>query len=330
MKILILRFSSIGDIVLTTPIVRCIKNQIKGAEVHYSTKKEYHTLISNNPYIDKSHLLNGSLKELIKTLKAEQFDCIIDLHKNLRTLKIKKGLGIKSTAFPKVNWQKWLMVNTHLNYLPNVHIVDRYFEAVKHLEVINDQKGLDFNIPQTSEVDVNTEFKTSDYISVAVGAKFATKQVPVEKLAEILEPIEKTIVLLGGKEDFKKGEELSSLLTHKNVYNTCGAYNLLSSGSIVQQSSLLITADTGLMHIASAFNTPIVSIWGNTVPDFGMYPYKPLNPDSFSIHQVEGLKCRPCSKIGFAKCPKKHFKCMLNQDTLLIQESVLKYLNKKI
>lgn len=328
MKILILRFSSIGDIVLTTPIIRCIKNQLENIEVHFATKQEYQTLVSNNPYIDKAHLLGSNLKEFIRELKSEEFDCIIDLHKNLRTLKIKKALGVKSSTFPKVNWQKWLVVNTKVNTLPNLHIVDRYFEAVKDLGVKNDLKGLDFHIPSVSEIDVKKEFQSTEFICLAVGAKFATKQIPVQKLAEILAPIEQTIILLGGKEDYEKGEEVRNLLKEKVVFNTCGLYSLLSSGSIVKQANALVTADTGLMHIASAFETPIVSIWGNTIPEFGMYPYRPKKPNSFSIHQVENLKCRPCSKIGFVQCPKKHFKCMLNQDVISIQKSIRQSLQK--
>jgi ADP-heptose:LPS heptosyltransferase len=129
LKILIIRFSSIGDIVLTTPVIRCLKQQLKGAEIHYLTKKNFETVLSSNRYIDKLHLLDKKLSVTISRLKAEKFDVVIDLHHNLRTLIIKTRLGVRSSSFDKLNWQKWLIVNFKINRLPAVHIVDRYLKT---------------------------------------------------------------------------------------------------------------------------------------------------------------------------------------------------------
>ena len=152
LKILILRFSSIGDIVLTTPVPRTLKTQLD-AEVHYCTKKQYHAILANNPYLDKIHVLEGKLSLLIQQLKRENFDYVIDLHHNLRTQIIKKRLGVKSYSFPKLNIEKWLMVNLKVNKLPNVHIVDRYMETVAPLGVKMDSLGLDYFIPEQDEVE---------------------------------------------------------------------------------------------------------------------------------------------------------------------------------
>src|SRR5690242_18820619 len=130
-KFLILRFSSIGDTVLTSPVVRCLKQQVPDAEVHYATKKNFAAVIEHNPFIDKKFYLEENLSGLISELKKEKYDYIIDLHNNLRTLQIKIQLGVKSYAFHKLNFQKWLMVNFKINRLPSVHIVDRYMETVK-------------------------------------------------------------------------------------------------------------------------------------------------------------------------------------------------------
>ncbi|MGB5976512.1 MAG: glycosyl transferase, partial [Cyclobacteriaceae bacterium] len=134
-KVLVIRFSSIGDIVLTTPVVRALATQLEETEVHYCTKKQYASLVSDNPYINKVHLLEGKLDELIAQLKAENFDYIIDLHRNLRTRMIKLRLGVKSSSFDKLNREKWLMVNFNINRLPNRHIVDRYMDTVEPLGV---------------------------------------------------------------------------------------------------------------------------------------------------------------------------------------------------
>jgi ADP-heptose:LPS heptosyltransferase len=319
MKILILRFSSIGDIVLTTPVIRCLKNQVSNVELHYATKQSFHSIVASNPYIDKIHLLENNLTDLIAKLKSEQFDLVIDLHNNLRTSIIKISLGVKSYAFPKLNIEKWLLTNFKINKLPDIHIVDRYLSTVKSLDVINDGKGLDYFIPSKDEVKINEYFSVTEnnYIAFVIGAKFATKQLPTEKILKIIENLSLPVVMLGGKEDEARGEELFLKAKGREVFNACGKFNLNQSASIVKQSKVVITHDTGLMHIASAFQKKIVSVWGNTVPTLGMYPY--VGSENSKIIEVNNLNCRPCSKIGYDKCPKGHFDCMnkINENELL-------------
>ncbi len=312
MKILILRFSSIGDIVLTTPVVRCLKTQLPDAEVHYATKKAYRSLVENNPYIDRYFLLENGIGELITHLKSERYDYIIDLHNNLRTLVIKARLllnpGVKCYSFDKLNFEKWLLVNLKINRLPNVHIVDRYLKTVEALGVVNDDKGLDYFIPKYDEVALELLPKThqNGYIAFAIGGQHGTKKLPMERMVELCQRINQPIMLLGGKEDTEAAEKLIKLCPSFNIFNACGKYNLNQSASLVRQANMVYTHDTGLMHIAAAFKKKIVSIWGNTVPSFGMYPYQ----TNFVAWQVNSLSCRPCSKIGYNQCPKGHFKCM--------------------
>jgi len=311
-KILVVRFSSIGDIVLTTPIVRCLKKDIPNVEIHYLTKKQFIGLVDSNPNVDKVHSIVKDTKEIITELKSENFDCIIDLHNNLRTLKLKYSLGIKSYKFPKLNIQKWLLTAFKINKMPDLHIVDRYFETVKSFGVKNDNLGLDFFIPKKDEVNLVDYHIEESFIAYAIGAQFATKKLPSDKIIELLNRTEKTIVLLGGPSDIQEARKITDKC--RNVINLCGDLNLNQSSSVLKQAEKVISHDTGLMHIASAFKKPIISIWGNTVPELGMYPYQPTNQANFSIHQVNNLKCRPCSKIGHQSCPKKHFKCMTSQN----------------
>ena len=310
MKILVVRFSSIGDIVLTTPIVRCLKQQLPHAEIHYLTKKSFATIVQSNPYIDKLFTIQQSIFEVMHELKAEQYDYIIDLHHNLRTLKLKLILGKKSFSFPKLNWEKFLMVQFKLNKLPHKHIVERYFETVGPLGIINDDKGLDYFIPKLDEIILNDLLPTSfqnGYHVLVIGGSYYTKQIPLNKLKEICNQSTKPLVLLGGKEDVAIAEELHQIFSATTI-NVCGKLKLNQSASIIQQSEKVITSDTGLMHIAAAFQKEIISLWGNTIPEFGMGPYL-TNPKS-QILEVKELNCRPCSKLGFHACPKKHFKCM--------------------
>ncbi len=314
-KVLIIRFSSIGDIVLTTPVIRALKTQA-GYEVHFLTKEKYKPIFSENPYVDKVHVLQDKLEKVITRLKEENFDFIVDLHKNIRSLRVKKALKKPSASFPKVNTQKWLMVRFKWNLLPEKHIVDRYFEAVEKIGVKNDQKGLDYFIPDKDYVDLREYplLKTKKYIAFVIGGQHATKIFPPEKAAAVIEKLDHPFVLLGGKEDRERGEKIKALSKNEKILNACGKLNLNQSASLVRQAGVVITNDTGLMHIAAAFKKPIISIWGNTIPAFGMYPYEPGEKNKVVMAEVNGLKCRPCSKLGFNKCPKGHFQCMLKQD----------------
>lgn len=305
-KFLILRFSSIGDIVLTTPVIRCIKMQYPDAEVHFATKKQFKVLVENNSYVDKFFLLEKPLDVFIKTLQVENYDFVIDLHNNLRTSIIKYRLGKKSFSYNKLNFEKWLLVNLKINRLPDVHIVDRNLKTVESLGIKNDNKGLDYFIPPNQEVNLENILENGQpFVAYAIGGQHFTKKLPVERIIELCSKINKKIILLGGKEDEAAGEIVEHALGNK-IYNACGKYNLNQSASILKQAEYVISHDTGLMHIASALKKRIISIWGNTVPEFGMYPYQ----TDFSIIENKNLSCRPCSKIGYSKCPKGHFKCM--------------------
>jgi len=310
MKILIIRFSSIGDIVLTTPVIRCLKEQLPGVEVHYITKKAFESVLKFNPYIDKLHLLEGSIGEQIGRLKTEKFDFVVDLHHNLRTLRIKRALGVRSASFNKLNIAKFMLVNFKINRMPDVHIVDRYLETVASLGVRNDGKGLDYFLGADYSLQELLPESHQDYTGFVIGAQHATKRLPLEKIIRICEQTEGPIVLLGGKEDKAVGDEVVRA-AGPQVLNCCGSFALNESAFLVKMARKIISHDTGLMHIAAAFKKKIVSVWGNTVPEFGMYPYQ---VEEHFVAEVKGLPCRPCSKIGYKKCPQGHFKCMNDQD----------------
>lgn len=323
MKFLIIRFSSIGDIVLTTPVVRCLKMQIATAEVHYLTKSSFQPLLAANPYIDKAHYLQDDWDGMIRSLQKEDFDYVIDLHHNLRTLKVKRALKKQSFSFNKLNIEKWWYTNFKRNRMPDVHIVDRYLDTVHSFGVKNDGAGLDYFIPPADEVklhDIPTSHQAG-YVGLVIGAALATKKLPLHKLKEICTQARHPLILLGGPEDAAIAGELAAIDPIK-IYNACGKFNLNESADLVRRAKFIVTHDTGLMHIAAAFKRPILSVWGNTVPAFGMYPYygenylynyqsgKEGGKLPYEMLEVKGLSCRPCSKIGYKKCPKGHFKCM--------------------
>ena len=313
-KFLVIRFSSIGDIVLTTPVVRVLKNKFPDCEIHYLTKKSFSFLLENNPHIDKVISFDNNLKDIIDNLKNEFYDYIIDLHHNIRSKRIKSALAIPNFTIDKLNIKKWLLVNFKINKLPEKHIVDRYLDTLSVFDINKDKQTLDYFIPQVDEYNLSLhhpDFSKKPYVAFVIGATYYTKQIPKAIAVDIMNKSKLPFILLGGKEDIAKSIEIENELQVPFV-NLCGQINLNQSASLIKNAKIVVSSDTGLMHIAAAFNKIIISIWGNTVPEFGMTPYLP-NADSIIIEN-KNLKCRPCSKIGFNKCPKKHFDCMLKID----------------
>jgi heptosyltransferase-2 len=307
-KILVIRFSSIGDIVLTTPVVRCIKQQLPNVELHFCTKQAYHTVISSNSYIDKIYLLNSTIRELIGRLRVERYDYIIDLHNNFRTSLIKAVLNTRSFTVNKLNLRKWLYVTFKADVMPRQHLVNRYLATALPLGVRDDGLGLDFFINPDDHVNVNQLPSTHrfGYVAYAIGGRHATKRLPVSRMIELCQKIGKPVILLGDGDDRQVGEQVVDAVGSGLVYNACGHYNLSQSASLLQQSKVVFSHDTGLMHIAAALGKKVYSIWGNTTPQLGMYPYRTPHV----VLEKLGLPCRPCSKLGSTKCPAGHFKCM--------------------
>ncbi len=323
-KYLIIRFSSIGDIVLTTPVVRMLKTRRPHAQIHVVTKKKFADLYASNPYVHKVHTLDGSLLELIKELKREHFDFVLDLHRNIRSSIVKFALGEKTFVFNKLNVAKWLLVHLKIDILPDIHIVDRYVGVLSGLDIKNDNKGLDFFIPQNTTLpqEVAAGVGGGGFVALALGAQHATKKMPIQKVAELCQLIKGKVVLLGGPDEREQGEYVAQRCP--NVYNACGLLNIYQSALFLKKSKVVVAHDTGLMHIAAALKKDIVSVWGNTVPKFGMYPYH--SGKHSKMFEVKNLRCRPCSKIGYNKCPKGHFRCMAEQD----YEGMAEYVNSLI
>ncbi|MCB9192721.1 MAG: glycosyltransferase family 9 protein [Flavobacteriales bacterium] len=322
-RILVIRFSSIGDIVLTSPVVRALRKRFPEADIRFVTKPQFAELVEHNPYINGVYYLNDSLNELAKELKKFGPDLVVDLHHNLRTRILRTLIGGEWRSFHKLNVEKWLKVNFNVDRLPKTHIVDRYIETVKEFGVENDGQGLDFFFPSDFQAPEISEDLKPGFVAVVVGAKFKTKQLPRHKLMEVCNGISKPILLIGGPEDSTLGESISGN-SQGVVVNGCGRFSLLESAWLLKQAELVVTHDTGMMHIAAAFNKKIISVWGNTIPEFGMYPYLPEGGYSF-ISEVKKLDCRPCSKIGYDKCPKGHFNCMEQQDISTVIQQTIKF-----
>lgn len=334
MRLLFIRFSSIGDIVFTTPAIRCAKQQIPGVELHFLTKASMKAVTEANPYIDHFHYFDKDLNATIKGLKAFQFDYIIDLHRNLRTFQIQKALGVPSLSYHKLSLQKLLLTKLHLNYMPARHIVDRSLDTLSALGVVNDGKGLDYFIPKEATLPSNAlpaDFQ-SGYIALVIGASYATKKLPVASLQALCHKIPYPIVLIGGKEDQAEGAAIEAINPIK-IWNACGKFNLHESALLVKQSKTVISHDTGFLYIACAFHKKTVAIWGATAPALQVEPYYPTKMDSSKQNVwyynaiVPNLPCQPCSNYGTKQCPQGHFACMKKQDLQSIADKAIAYFN---
>jgi ADP-heptose:LPS heptosyltransferase len=309
-KILVIRFSAIGDILLTFPVVEALQHKYPSAEIHFLTKPSNKAVVELLSSKVHPRFLQESLVQTAKQLRGERYDLVIDLHNNLRTFLLQVLLMKGSwKRFRKLNFQKWLFTALKWNALPKVHVVDRYAQAA----LVNPT-----NVTLAVCDTINgMELLPSKYVAWVLGATFSTKQFPLSKLIETIERLDMPIVLLGGD---KENLLASSLHAHfPSLISYVGKTSLSEAALVLSKAKVVVTNDTGLMHLAAFYEKPMVCIWGNTVLEFGMYPFQ--KRPVFNA-QVADLSCRPCSKIGHNTCPKGHFQCMLNQHSVEISEQI--------
>ena len=320
-KILLIRFSSIGDIVLTTPVVRCLRQQLPDVEIHALTKAAYQSIYSTNPHVAKTIVLRNGLQEVLPLLREERYDFVVDLHRNWRSLWVRIALHRPSSTFPKLDFRKFLYTKLKIGRLPKIHIVDRYFKAVRKLGVTNDGKGLDYFIPKSDMLmrEDLPVFCQNGFVAMVIGGQHLTKIMPIGKAVQVCQHLDYPVILVGGTEDASSGEAIVKAVG-PTVYNSCGKLSLGQSASVLKLADVVITNDTGMMHIAAALHKRIISVWGNTVPEFGMYPYLPHDMEPAVIIENRTLRCRPCDKLGYDHCPQGHFNCMETLDAKLIAE----------
>ena len=289
-KILIIRFSSIGDIILTTPLLRCLNNQLN-VEIDYLTKSEYKDLVTSNPHVNEVITL-GSISETLDILRSKNYNYVIDLQNSLRSLLIRSLLFIKSYSFSKYNFKRYILIYFGINFLNN-HIVDRYFKSVKRLNINNDKKGVDYYFGSKKfHLDFNIE---QDYICWCIGGTYEQKRLSYVQILNVISKIEHPVLFIGGSKEKEISSRIKNRISRNNIFDLCGKTSIDESAYLMKKSKLILTNDTGMMHIASAFDVPIISFWGCTKPSLGFYPYQ-ANIKSECI--ITDKSKNPCSKHG--------------------------------
>lgn len=319
-KILIIRLSSLGDILLSTPLLRTLKRQNPQLEIDFLVKEQYHELLTLNPYLSKLILYKSEKNELAgvkNQLKNNNYDLVIDLHNNFRSLDIRRTLKAKSFVFDKRSFKKFLLVQTKINLLKDTkQIPERYADTV---DVKLDDGGLDLftnNVP-------SSQLKNGEKcICFAPGSRHFTKMWPEEyfiELGTLLSGLGYKIVLVGGTSDTAICKRISDEIP--NSINLGGKDDILQIAADIKMCRLMVCNDSGLMHVTSALKVPVVVIFGSTVKEFGFTPYGVKN----LILENKLLSCRPCTHVGRKNCPKGHFKCMLEITPQYAFDEILKF-----
>lgn len=332
-KILIIRMSSIGDILLSTPFIRQVRKKFIDAEIDFVVKDIFKDLVVHNVHLDTIHSidLTKEKKVLKGQLRQKSYDIVFDLHNNIRSNFLRRGLGAKSVNYiRKSKYKQQVLVHLKLNlYKRYLSIPDRYLAVGTDYNITDDGGGLELYWHNDDVLSANKILSKigldiyQPFICIAPGAGFFTKRWPEERYRTLISLIQKgtnnPIAILGGKDDIDLGKHLAD---RENIYNLSGKLNLLENAFVLSQSQALVSNDSGLMHMAAAVHTPVAAIFGSTVKEWGFFPFRVPS----AVIEESSLSCRPCSHIGRDKCPRKHFKCMLD----ITAEEVYQQLNNLI
>ncbi len=334
MNILVARFSSLGDILLTTPVLRALRRWNPEGKIDYIVKSEYEALLRENPNVDNiitwdhSSGISGFLR-LVRELRGN-YDLLVDLHRSTRSLLLRLGTGAgRRLKYPKGVVSRFIMIHTGWKAIAMKESVpERYLKALAPLGVQADEKGLDLHLPDDARNRVDailardaasehksegrTDYVASGehgrYLAIAPGARWATKRWLPERFADVADRIAATFglipVLIGHGDEREISDAVRTAMTSP-VIDLTGRLDLLESGAVIETSLLLICNDSGLMHMASALSTPVVAVFGPTTRELGFYPYR-------AEHEVlsSRISCRPCHHLGSKHCPRGHHRCM--------------------
>ena len=343
-KTLIIRFSSIGDIALSSLLVRTLHQRFPSARIDFVIKSEFAELVAHNPYLTQVYALPvggtfGDLHRLRSTIKPSSYDLIIDIHDSLRS----RFLSIGAQRVVRINKRKlarFLLVHTSWDTYrfwggaPSVAL--RYLEPVQHLDVKDDGNGLEIHLPAEARLRAATIVQqvgivpADRVLAVCPGAKHGNKIWLAERFAEVATRASReagaALVLLGGRDDAERCAEIETAIRrsapHATVTNLAGSLSLLETAAVMERCTAVVTNDSGLMHLAACCKRSVVAVFGPTVRQFGFFPFGTEN----SVVEHPHLSCRPCTHIGLPQCPRKHFRCMEEIGADQVYENVRRFL----
>lgn len=322
-KILIVRLSSLGDVLLTTPLLRSLKKSHPQSQIDFLVREEYKDVLVNNPNITNLIILkrNEPLSKIKKLLIQNQYEFVIDLQNNLRSRNLVSELNCPKVRFKKLTWKKLLLVKMKINKLKDASPIPiRYASAIKNFKL--DEEGLDLF---TNKKPTEKLIGKTNTIGFCPGSKHFTKMWPKEYFIELGNKLHESgyqIILLGGRDDKKICQEISS--GTKNSLDLSNDNDILQTAADMKFCKAIVCNDSGLMHTACAVKIPVAAIFGSTVKEFGFFPYGCKN----LVLENKSLSCRPCSHIGRSSCPKHHFKCMKEITPQFVFSNLMQFLSE--
>lgn len=324
-NILVVRFSSIGDILLTTPLLRAIRHTHPSARITFLTKRAYLPLLSHNPHVDRIIGLapGRSLLSLAAELRGDRYSDLLDLHDNLRSRALRLLVPGRWRGYPKHRMARALLVRAKRNrYRDRRPVAERYFSAARHLQVLPDGRPPDFFVGPEATDEANAWLRSvgldgaPSLLAIAPGAAHATKRWPAEHWQRLIERMVHEghrVAIAGGPDDASLAQQLAAPFPGQ-VASAAGTFGLQVTGALLKRARALVSGDTGVMHMASAVGTPVVALFGPTVEAFGFFPYT----SQASVVELP-LPCRPCSTQGGPRCPLGHHRCMVDMEPAAVQ-----------
>jgi len=340
-KILIIRFSSLGDVLLTTPLIRLLRDRYPDSRIDFLVRKEYADLIRYNQNISQIiefDIRQGfpALRQLRKNIRDQKYDVILDIHRSVRSryltflMRWNPLSGTKVYRVRKNQFIRFLLVKVKINlykkfYRRIIPVWEKYVRAAEPLGLTADDGHLELYLSGNSEPQLNKDLQkllSGDYILIAPGAKHFTKRWPIKYFAQLILEIHQKYqlptILAGDASDIPVVEEILSELSPDIAASVAGKLSILQTATVIRPAKLVISNDSGLMHVAAAFQKPLIAIFGSTVEELGFFP----NSKGAQVLQNKGLYCRPCSHIGRPSCPEKHFRCMLEIPPEAVMEKI--------
>ncbi len=326
-KTLVIRLSSIGDIVLSSLLVRVLRSRFPACRLDYCVKEEFADLVRLNPNISNvitfpKHGGFGDVRKLMRTIRENDYDLIIDIHDSLRS----RFLHLGAARVVRINKRKlarFLLVkfkwNVYGRFGGSPGVALRYLEPLRPFGIEDDGKGLELFIAEndrqrTEQLIREAGFGQEQFIGVCPSAKHHNKMWLKERFAETASVLsigrQSPVVLFGSGDEAERCNAIANLIREQNpqagILNLAGRISLNETAAMMDRCSIVITNDSGLMHIAAARKRKVVAIFGPTVKELGFFPFGTQN----EVIENTELECRPCTHIGLADCPKGHFKCM--------------------
>jgi lipopolysaccharide heptosyltransferase II len=314
-RILAVRFSSIGDIVLTSPLIRALRARHPEAEITFLTKASFADLVRDSPRLTRVIALASErpLRELAQELRAHRFSHCLDLHGSLRSRALRVLVPGRWRGYRKRRLAREVLIRTKRNvYRDQVPVAERYFEAAEGLDASPDGGPPELFLGDAADRAADDWLRAHGiqprgFLALAPGVAHATKQWPSDSWARLTESLTGAghrVVLLGGPADVTLCRSILES-SGGQAANAAGQFDLQGSGALIRRARGLVSGDTGLMHMATALATPVVALFGPTVRAFGFFPYA-VRATVIERH----LPCRPCSAMGGARCPLGHHACL--------------------